>query len=199
MAMSPDQSLVSADPERLAALSATTLLAGYAERSLSPVDALLDIAAVVADRVPAQRARRYTCDGEGEPRQGKGADALRVCRSDTCRPAAGYGPLHVGTDIGGSTRLPGTWLGLTAGSRAPAGSPSMPLTSGGRRPDHTDRRRCRPPARLARAERPDVMAGRRIGMLLDAGCSTPVAQDARWAAEGRGESLRRRWSTCHGA
>ena len=26
---------------------------------------------------------------------------------------AGYGPLHVGTDIGGSIRLPGTWLGLT--------------------------------------------------------------------------------------
>ena len=26
--------------------------------------------------------------------------------------AAGYGPLHVGTDIGGSIRLPGTWLGL---------------------------------------------------------------------------------------
>lgn len=26
--------------------------------------------------------------------------------------AAGYGPLHFGTDIGGSIRLPGTWLGL---------------------------------------------------------------------------------------
>ncbi len=26
--------------------------------------------------------------------------------------AAGFGPLHVGTDIGGSVRLPGTWLGL---------------------------------------------------------------------------------------
>ncbi|WP_280116253.1 amidase family protein [Leucobacter coleopterorum] len=28
--------------------------------------------------------------------------------------AAGYGPLHVGTDIGGSIRLPGSWQGLTA-------------------------------------------------------------------------------------
>lgn len=28
--------------------------------------------------------------------------------------AAGFGPLHVGTDIGGSIRLPGTWLGLVA-------------------------------------------------------------------------------------
>ncbi|HSP60061.1 MAG TPA: amidase [Ornithinimicrobium sp.] len=28
--------------------------------------------------------------------------------------AAGYGPLHVGTDIGGSIRLPATWLGLAS-------------------------------------------------------------------------------------
>ena len=28
--------------------------------------------------------------------------------------AAGYGPFHIGTDIGGSIRLPGTWQGLTA-------------------------------------------------------------------------------------
>ncbi|MHA4915644.1 amidase family protein, partial [Enterococcus faecium] len=26
--------------------------------------------------------------------------------------AAGYGPLHVGTDIGGSVRLPAGWCGL---------------------------------------------------------------------------------------
>ena len=26
--------------------------------------------------------------------------------------AAGYGPVHIGSDIGGSIRLPGTWLGL---------------------------------------------------------------------------------------
>ena len=28
--------------------------------------------------------------------------------------AAGYGPFHIGTDIGGSIRLPGSWQGLTA-------------------------------------------------------------------------------------
>ena len=28
------------------------------------------------------------------------------------RRAAGYGPLHVGTDIGGSVRLPAGWCGL---------------------------------------------------------------------------------------
>ena len=26
--------------------------------------------------------------------------------------AGGYGPIHIGTDIGGSIRLPATWLGL---------------------------------------------------------------------------------------
>ncbi len=30
------------------------------------------------------------------------------------RAAAGYGPLHLGTDIGGSVRLPGSWCGLVA-------------------------------------------------------------------------------------
>ena len=42
--------------------------------------------------------------------------------------AAGYGPLHVGTDIGGSIRLPGTWLGLTtlkpSAGRVPLDAPS---------------------------------------------------------------------------
>ena len=28
--------------------------------------------------------------------------------------AAGYGPLHLGTDIGGSVRLPACWCGLVA-------------------------------------------------------------------------------------
>ena len=58
--------------------------------------------------------------------------------------AAGYGPLHVGTDIGGSIRLPGTWLGLTTLSRAPGACPSTPPISGGS-PDRSPAPRRTPP------------------------------------------------------
>ncbi len=48
--------------------------------------------------------------------------------------AGGYGPLHVGTDIGGSIRLPGTWLGLVAlkpsDGRVPLDSPYLGRVAG---------------------------------------------------------------------
>lgn len=48
--------------------------------------------------------------------------------------AAGYGPLHVGTDIGGSIRLPGTWLGLTtlkpSAGRVPLHAPYLGRAAG---------------------------------------------------------------------
>ncbi|WP_134772066.1 amidase [Ornithinimicrobium flavum] len=48
--------------------------------------------------------------------------------------AAGYGPLHVGTDIGGSIRLPGTWLGLTtlkpSAGRIPLHAPYLGRVAG---------------------------------------------------------------------
>ncbi|MGO0575737.1 amidase [Ornithinimicrobium panacihumi] len=48
--------------------------------------------------------------------------------------AAGYGPLHVGTDIGGSIRLPGTWLGLAtlkpSAGRIPLHSPYLGRVAG---------------------------------------------------------------------
>ena len=47
---------------------------------------------------------------------------------------AGYGPLHVGTDIGGSIRLPGTWLGLTtlkpSAGRVPLHAPYLGRVAG---------------------------------------------------------------------
>src|SRR5690606_3832690 len=47
---------------------------------------------------------------------------------------AGYGPLHVGTDIGGSIRLPGTWLGLTtlkpSAGRIPLHAPYLGRVAG---------------------------------------------------------------------
>ncbi|SOC58391.1 amidase [Ornithinimicrobium cerasi] len=48
--------------------------------------------------------------------------------------AAGYGPLHVGTDIGGSIRLPGTWLGLAtlkpSAGRIPLQAPYLGRVAG---------------------------------------------------------------------
>ncbi|OLT21722.1 amidase [Ornithinimicrobium sp. CNJ-824] len=48
--------------------------------------------------------------------------------------AAGYGPLHVGTDIGGSIRLPATWLGLASlkpsAGRIPLHAPYMGRVAG---------------------------------------------------------------------
>ena len=50
--------------------------------------------------------------------------------------AAGYGPLHVGTDIGGSIRLPGTWQGLvTIKPSAGLSTAGRALYRPGRRPD----------------------------------------------------------------
>ena len=50
--------------------------------------------------------------------------------------AAGYGPLHVGTDIGGSVRLPAAWCGVVRAQAQPAAaSPSsrpMPAAWPGR-------------------------------------------------------------------
>ena len=48
--------------------------------------------------------------------------------------AAGYGPLHVGSDIGGSIRLPGTWLGLAtlkpSAGRIPLDAPYLGRCAG---------------------------------------------------------------------
>lgn len=48
--------------------------------------------------------------------------------------AAGYGPLHLGTDIGGSIRLPGTWLGLAtlkpSAGRIPLHAPYLGRVAG---------------------------------------------------------------------
>lgn len=48
--------------------------------------------------------------------------------------AAGYGPLHLGSDIGGSIRLPGTWLGLAtlkpSAGRIPLHAPYLGRVAG---------------------------------------------------------------------
>ncbi len=121
--------------------------------------------------------------------------------------AAGYGPLHVGTDIGGSIRLPGTWLGLTtlkpSAGRVPLDTPylgrvagPMTRTRGRRRPaavgDQPPRLRatgppCRPSASTStwtlHHTDPPTLSATRVGLLLDAGCGTPLDPEVRAVVE----------------
>lgn len=117
--------------------------------------------------------------------------------------AAGYGPLHVGTDIGGSIRLPGTWLGLTtlkpSAGRVPLDAPYLgraagPMTRSAAdaallmsvisRPDPRDWTSL-PPAELDLALDAAAfdIARLRIGLHLDAGCGMPLDPEVRTAVE----------------
>lgn len=106
--------------------------------------------------------------------------------------AGGYGPLHVGTDIGGSIRLPGTWLGLVAlkpsDGRVPLDAPYLGRVAGPMtrtvadaallmrvisRPDARDWTSL-PPADLDWLDLDHPVAGLRVGLHLDAGCGAPV-------------------------
>ncbi|MDQ2755512.1 MAG: amidase [Actinomycetota bacterium] len=106
--------------------------------------------------------------------------------------AAGYGPLHVGTDIGGSIRLPGTWLGLAtlkpSAGRVPLDNPYLgrvagPLTrtvddaalllSVISRPDSRDWTAL-PPTVLRLDDLSLEVSTLRVGVLLDAGCGMAV-------------------------
>ena len=122
--------------------------------------------------------------------------------------AAGYGPLHIGTDIGGSIRLPGTWCGVVGFKpslgRVPIDPPFMgrcagPITrtvadaaaamavlSG---PDARDSMNLPPQDLpwLSSTEQPahnvDWLRGKRIGLLLDAGCGLPLDEQVRAVCE----------------
>lgn len=113
--------------------------------------------------------------------------------------AAGYGPLHVGTDIGGSIRLPAAWCGLVgfkpSFGRVPvdppfAGRVAGPMTrtvadtallmSVIARPDERDHLSL-PPAELPWAELDGDVAGLRIGLQLDPGVGLPVEPEIRAA------------------
>lgn len=109
--------------------------------------------------------------------------------------AAGYGPLHLGTDIGGSIRLPATWCGVVgfkpSAGRVPifppyTGRVAGPLTRTVHdaallmatlaQPDARDATRL-PPQAIAWTSLPDdaqaLLRGRRIGLLLDGGWGLP--------------------------
>lgn len=105
--------------------------------------------------------------------------------------AAGYGPIHIGSDIGGSIRLPCTWLGLTglkpSFGRVPLDAPYMGRCAGPLARTMADVK-----AAMDVISAPDVRdysslpaqgtpepwdfdpKGLRIGLQLDAGCGEPV-------------------------
>ena len=118
--------------------------------------------------------------------------------------AAGYGPLHIGTDIGGSLRLPAGWCGIfslkPSLGRIPIDPPYTGRAAGPMTRTVTDSALmmqvlCRPDARDSMSlpyqslawddfdAGAGVLKGLKIGLLLDAGCGLPVDPQVRVAIE----------------
>jgi len=118
--------------------------------------------------------------------------------------AAGYGPLHIGTDIGGSLRLPASWCGIfslkPSLGRIPIDPPYTGRAAGPMTrtvedsalmmqvlslPDTRDSMSL--PHQAIVWEQFDQGAqrvrGLKIGLLLDAGCGLPVEPEVRAAIE----------------
>lgn len=118
--------------------------------------------------------------------------------------AAGYGPLHIGTDIGGSLRLPASWCGIftlkPSLGRVPIDPPYTGRAAGPMtrtvadaalmmqvlsQPDARDSMNL-PPQDIAWSQfnqGAERLRGLRIGLLLDAGCGLPVDPVVRAAVE----------------
>ncbi len=113
--------------------------------------------------------------------------------------AAGYGPLHLGTDIGGSIRLPAAWCGVVglkpSLGRVPIDPPYYGRVAGPMtrtvedaalmmraiaRPDARDVMSL-PPADIPWLDLALDVRGLRLGLLLDAGIGTPVDPEVRAA------------------
>lgn len=118
--------------------------------------------------------------------------------------AAGYGPLHVGTDIGGSLRLPASWCGIfslkPSLGRIPIDPPYQGRAAGPMTrtvadaalmmqvlsaPDARDSMGL--PDQAIAWDRFDAttedLRGLRLGLLLDAGCGLPLEPEVRAAVE----------------
>lgn len=119
--------------------------------------------------------------------------------------AAGYGPLHLGTDIGGSVRLPACWNGVfglkPSNGRVPVDPPFLgrivgPLTrtvadsallmAEISKPDWRDHMNL-PPAAIDWNAGPREPKGLKIGLHLDAGCGMPVEPETKAAIEAAGK------------
>jgi aspartyl-tRNA(Asn)/glutamyl-tRNA(Gln) amidotransferase subunit A len=115
--------------------------------------------------------------------------------------AAGYGPLHLGTDIGGSVRLPAAWCGIFALKpslgRIPihppyAGRVAGPMTRSVQDAALMMRVLSLPDARdsmslpyqaITWQELARPLRGLKIGLMLDAGWGLPVEPEVRAAVE----------------
>ena len=119
--------------------------------------------------------------------------------------AAGYGPLHIGTDIGGSLRLPASWCGIyslkPSLGRIPIDPPYTGRAAGPMTrtvadsalmmqvlsaPDVRDTMSL--PAQdiawgAVAGTTPAYIRGKRIGLLLDAGCGLPLQPEVKAAIE----------------
>jgi len=115
--------------------------------------------------------------------------------------AAGYGPLHVGTDIGGSVRLPAGWCALVglkpSLGRVPIDPPYVARCAGPMtrtvddsalmmsvlaKPDHRDGMSL-PVQDIDWANLGGAPKGKRIGLLTDAGAGMPVGPEVKPAVE----------------
>lgn len=115
--------------------------------------------------------------------------------------AACYGPFHVGTDIGGSIRLPGSWQGLTAlkpseglipldvpycgraaGPLTRTAADSIRLMSILARPDERDYL-ARAYGKMGWSTEPLPPSGLRVALQLDAGSGMPVEAETLASVE----------------
>lgn len=115
--------------------------------------------------------------------------------------AAGYGPLHLGTDIGGSIRLPAGWCGVVglkpSFGRVPIDPPYYGRCAGPMtrtvedaalamrelsRPDDRDGMSL-PPQPTDWLDLDRDLGGLRIGLLLDAGIGSPIEPAVRGVVE----------------
>ena len=115
--------------------------------------------------------------------------------------AAGYGPLHVGTDIGGSIRLPAGWCGVVglkpSNGRVPIKPPYLGRVAGPMtrtvtdaamlmqvlsRPDWRDATSL-PPQDIAWVALDIDLKGLRLGLQTDAGWGLPTTPEVRAAVE----------------